>query len=134
MKKVFNPFTMNFDLVPFNVYQFSRNPNENDDNMAGYNVGDEWTNTETYAVYKCSHNAQGEAMWKCISASSTDKNREFYFTNTSVVVMDHFFGKIPSVTIVDEMEEEIMGDVDHVSVNRCVVTFNQEITGKIILN
>jgi len=134
MKYIVNPFTSNLTPVPLKVYQFSRNPNENDDNMAGYSVGDEWVNTETYAVYKCSHNACGEAMWKCISASTMDKNREFYFTNTSVVVMDHFFGKIPSVTIVDEMEEEIIGDVDHVSSNRCVVTFNQEITGKIILN
>jgi hypothetical protein len=134
MKKVFNPFTMNFDLVPFNVYQQTRNPGENDDTMAGFNIGDEWTNTETMQCFKCTHNATGEAMWRCISVSSTDKNMVFYYCNATVVTMDHFMGKIPAVTIVDEMEEEIMGDVDHVSINRCVVTFNQEISGKIILN
>ena len=134
MKKIFNPFTLNFDMVTFAVFQFDHDPDENCDNAAGYGINDEWTNTVTMQCFKCVHNAQGEAMWKCITLFTADKNREFYFTNTSVVVMDHFLGKRPSVTILDEMEEEIWADINHVSINRCVVLFNQEVTGKIILN
>jgi len=134
MKKVFNPFTMNFDLVPFNVFQDSRNPNENDDNMAGYGINDEWTNTETMQCFKCTHNAQGEAMWRLMSGGVSDKHLEYEFQNTSVVTLDHNFGKIPSVTILDDVDEEIMGDVDHISINRVVILFDREISGKIILN
>ena len=134
MKKIFNPFTLNFDFVSLDVFKFDHDPDENCDTAAGYGINDIWTNTVTMQTYICVHNAQGEAMWKCITLFTADKNREFYFTNTSVVVMDHFLGKRPSVTILDEMEEEIWADINHVSINRCVVLFNQEVTGKIILN
>ena len=134
MKKVFNPFTMNFDLVPFNVYQFPTNPDENCDNMAGYNIGDEWTNTITMQCYKCTHNAAGEAMWRMLSTSSSDKHLEYEFFNQSVVTLDHNFGKIPAVTILDDMDEEIMGDVDHITANRVVILFDRQLNGKIILN
>ena len=134
MKKVFNPFTMNFDLVPFNVYQEMRNPTENDDIASGYCIGDEWTNTETMQCYKCTRNAQGEAMWRMLSTSSSDKHLEFEFTNQSIITLDHNFGKIPAVTILDDMDEEVMGDVDHISINRVVIMFDRELNGKIILN
>ena len=135
MKKVFNPFTMDFDYVSLEVYEYPRNPTENDDNQSNFSVGDEWINTETFAIFQCSQNARGEAMWKCISESISDKNMVVPFFNTSSVTIDHCFGKYPSVTILDDMDEEIMGDVDHVSINRVVVLFDREVfCGKIILN
>ncbi len=134
MKKVFNPFTMDFDYVPFSIYQFPRNPDENCDSMAGYQIGDEWTNTESMQVYKCTHNATGEAMWRILCNSSSDKHLEYDFYNQCVVILDHNFGKFPAVTLTDDMGEEIIGDVDHFTNNRIVVTFDREVTGKIILN
>ena len=134
MKKVFNPFTMNFDLVPFNVVQFARNPNETDDNMHGYGIGDEWINMITKGVFKCVFCASGEANWKPIVSGSEDKNLQYPFTSQSTITITHNFGKFPSVTILDEFDEEIMADVDHVSINQCVITFNREVSGKIIFN
>jgi len=134
MKKVFNEFTLNFDVVGIQGYKFDHDPDENCDTLSNYAVNDEWSNTATNECFKCMNNSQGHAIWKTITSSVSDKNKEFYFTNTTVIVMDHFMGKIPSVTILNEMEEEIMADIMQISVNRCVVTFNQELTGKVILN
>jgi len=125
---------MNFDMVPFNVVQFPRNPNENDDNMAGFGIGDEWINTITKGVFKCVFCASGEANWKPIVSGSEDKNLQYPFTNQSTITITHNFGKFPAVTILDLEDEEIMADVDHLSVNQCVITFNSEVSGKVILN
>ena len=134
MKKAFNPFTENFDIVSIEVYKFPRNPNENDDNQSGYDIGDQWVNTETYQIYVCTHNATGEAMWRLLCNSWGDKHLEYDFYNQCVVILDHNFGKFPAVTLTDDMGEEIIGDVDHFTNNRIVVTFDREVTGKIILN
>ncbi len=134
MKKVFNPFTMNFDLVPFDVFKATRNPTENDDYMAGYSIGDEWINTVSNSVFICTQQMSGEAVWKPMVSTSEDRNLVYPFVNQSVVTIVHNFGKFPSVTILDNLEEEIMADVDHVSNNQCVITFNSQVSGKVILN
>jgi hypothetical protein len=134
MKKKFNPFTMNFDLVPFEVYNKPYDPDENCDNQHGYIIGDEWINIVTREIFKCVSNVSGEANWQSIVSASSDKNLVVPFTNQSVITITHNFGKFPSVTILDENDEEIMADVDHISMNQCVITFNREFSGKVILN
>jgi hypothetical protein len=41
-------------------------PTPDDDSRFGNNVGDEWINTDTRAVFKCIYNREGAAIWSVI--------------------------------------------------------------------
>jgi hypothetical protein len=46
----------------------------------------------------------------------------------------HNMGKYPSVTVVDTAGDEVFGDVNYVSVNQLVISFNAPFSGKAYLN
>lgn len=48
--------------------------------------------------------------------------------------INHNLGKFCSVTVVDDNDEVIYGNVDYVTANQLTVTFNAQITGKAYLN
>jgi len=135
MKKKLNPFTQNFDLIPFEVFSKTSDPTVNDDVNSGYGRGDEWTNTVTDQIFKCLNNTAGAAVWfNFVNAASNDKNLVVPFTNKTGVVINHNFGKYPSVTVTDASGEEITGEVIHDTLNQCTINFNTAISGTIILN
>ncbi len=135
MKKKLNPFTQNFDLVPFEVFSKATDPTVNDDVNAGYGVSDEWTNSVTKAIFKCTDNSAGAAVWfNFVNASSNDKNLVVPFTNKTGIQVNHNFGKYPSVTVTDASGEEITGEVIHNTLNQCTINFNTVVSGTIILN
>jgi len=135
MKKKFNPFTGNFDLVPFETYSRAYDPTATCDASQGYAVGDEWTNTVTKGVFKCVDNTTGAAVWfNFVNADAQDKNLVVPFTNQTSVVIDHNFGKYPSVEVMDTTGETIEVEIIQNSVNRCSVNLNMATSGTIILN
>lgn len=135
MKKKLNPFTQNFDLVPFETFAKAFDPNAHHDVNSGYAVSDEWTNTVTKAIFKCTDNAAGAATWfNFVDASGNDLNMEVPFTNQTQVVIDHNFGKQPSVTVTDDTGEEIGVEVIHNTINQCTINMSTALSGNIILN
>ena len=135
MKKKFNPFTQNFDLVPFETYSKATDPTPGDDSQFGFAVGDEWTNYMSKAIFKCIDNAAGAAVWfNFVDASAVDKNKTFQFVNQTQKVIVHNFGKYPSVTVVDQTGEEIEVEVIYDSINQCTINLNTASSGVIILN
>jgi len=135
MKKILNPFTGNFDLVPFQTYNKAVDPTINDDTNLGYAQGDEWTNSVTQAIFKCIDNAAGAAVWfNFVNAAAVDKNKTFQFVNQTQKVIVHNFGKYPSVTVVDQTGEEIEVEVIYDSINQCTINLNTASSGVIILN
>lgn len=49
-------------------------------------------------------------------------------------VITHNLGKIPSVTIIDSAKDEIIADVEHVSINQVSISFISAFSGKAYLN
>lgn len=63
-----------------------------------------------------------------------DKNFVQDFTNSDTVTVTHNLNKIPAVTINDSTGREIVGTIDHTSVNQLVATFTASFTGRIVCN
>jgi hypothetical protein len=52
----------------------------------------------------------------------------------STWTVTHGLGKFPSVTVVNSAGDEVVGDVNHVSNNQCVLTFTTAFSGNAYLN
>lgn len=52
----------------------------------------------------------------------------------SVWTITHTLGKVPSVTVVDSGDSEVVGEVNFPSLSQVVITFNSAFTGKAYLN
>lgn len=63
-----------------------------------------------------------------------DKNWEFPFTNLQIVTVNHQLKKYPSVTVFWLDNKEIECEVEHLSRNMCLVTFNTNESGIISCN
>jgi hypothetical protein len=64
-----------------------------------------------------------------------DKNLEHIQTIPSKIwIITHNLNKYPAITLLDANNREIKGEVKHNSINQITVTFNQELTGKVIFN
>ena len=62
------------------------------------------------------------------------RKEEFNFTALAVWTVTHNWGSYPSVVCLNSLNREIVpGDVQHVSINRVVITHSVSITGKMIL-
>jgi hypothetical protein len=55
-------------------------------------------------------------------------------TASAVWNVTHSLGKIPSVTIIDSANDEIVGDVKHTSRNTVVITFSAAVSGRAVFN
>jgi hypothetical protein len=60
--------------------------------------------------------------------------RVFYtyvqFANSDTWTIAHNLGYIPSVTVIDSTNEEVIGDVTHVDSNNVIISFSQPISGR----
>lgn len=51
-----------------------------------------------------------------------------------VWIINHNLGKYPCITLVDDNNIIIMGEIEYISENEIIARFNKEYTGKAILN
>lgn len=56
------------------------------------------------------------------------------FTNESSVTVTHNLGKKPAVTILDTAGDEVVGEINHVSINELTIDFSASFSGSVILN
>lgn len=66
--------------------------------------------------------------------TSGDKHYEQTFNTVSSVTVTHNLGKYPAVTVLDSADDEVIGDVQHQSVNQFTVTFTAPFSGLVICN
>lgn len=52
----------------------------------------------------------------------------------SVWTVDHALDKFPSVTVVNSAGDEVIGDINHVSVNQCIISFSGSFSGEVYCN
>lgn len=67
-------------------------------------------------------------------SDAEDKNFVQNFTNSASVTVTHNLDKYPAVTVTDSTGEEVVGQIDHVSVNQLIATFSSSFTGMIVCN
>lgn len=48
--------------------------------------------------------------------------------------INHNLGKYPSVTVVDSANDEVEGNINHISVNQLIVTFSAAFAGRAFIN
>lgn len=69
------------------------------------------------------------------SGDGPDKN---YIHNqnspSSLWIINHNLFKYPSVTIVNELNEEVYGNIEYLSINSIKITFGNPETGKAFIN
>jgi len=71
--------------------------------------------------------------------AGADGTSDKTFTHIQSVVsaswtVTHNLGKMPSVTVLDSAGSEMLADVQHLSVNQCVITFLTATIGTVICN
>lgn len=73
--------------------------------------------------------------WVARSFAATDRSYEHVQAVASDVwTINHNLGKFPSVTIVDSANDEVEGNVNHVSNTQLTITFSAAFSGKAFLN
>lgn len=70
-----------------------------------------------------------------LKRNGSDKN---YVHNQNTVasewVITHNLNKIPSIVILDENNNTIIGDIEYININNVVIRFNSAFSGQAILN
>lgn len=70
-----------------------------------------------------------------ITGSNYDKNYVFnQGVASSVWNITHNLGKFPSVTVVDSSGREVIGDVQHLTINTLTINFSSGFAGKAYMN
>ena len=69
-----------------------------------------------------------------VPVEGQDKHFEQTFSNVTQVVVNHNFGKLASVTVLDATGQEIWADEKNATLNSVTVEFTKPETGKIICN
>ena len=77
-------------------------------------------------------NLDYDYAWK--STNATDKHYVESFTNKNTVTVTHNMGKYPSVTVINSAGDEVIGDIEHISVNQLTANFSSGFSGKITCN
>jgi hypothetical protein len=65
---------------------------------------------------------------------SGDKNFTQAFSSATSVTVDHNLGKFPAVSVFDTAGDEIIGDVDHETINQLIITFGVATSGTVVCN
>ena len=63
-------------------------------------------------------------------AVGNDKNFTLPFTNSSEVTVAHNLSKLPAVTIIDSTGDEVVGDIEYISVNQIIARFSSSFSVK----
>ena len=75
------------------------------------------------------------SAWTAQSFSATDASFVHNESPASDMwTITHNLGKYPSVTIVDSANDEVEGNVNHISINQLTITFSAAFSGKAFLN
>lgn len=76
------------------------------------------------------------SYWDVLAQSSSGDAHYIHIQNIADTVWNipHALGKIPAVSVIDTGGSEIIGDVNHVDNDTCVLTFSSPFTGKAYLN
>lgn len=70
-----------------------------------------------------------------VETMETDKHRVINMDVASTVwEVEHDMNKVPSVTVIDSVGREIVGDIQYVDMNHLIITFESSFSGKVILN
>lgn len=77
-------------------------------------------------------NLDYDYAWK--STNATDKHYVESFTNQNTITVTHNMGKYPSVTVINSAGDEVIGDIEHISVNQLTASFSSGFSGKITCN
>ncbi len=67
-------------------------------------------------------------------APGTDAHFTQAFTNTDAVLVTHNLGKRPAVTVIDTANDQVYGDVEHLSTNQLQLSFSSSTSGMVICN
>ena len=74
-------------------------------------------------------------LWRAKSFSATDASYEHIQASASDTwTIVHNLNKYPSVTIVDSANDEVEGNVNHMSKTQLVITYSSPFSGKAFLN
>lgn len=73
------------------------------------------------------------------SASSLQDSYNYAYIHTQAIPSDtwtvtHNLGKFPSVTVINETNEEVIGDVEYPNINNVILRFSGGFSGKAYLN
>jgi hypothetical protein len=63
-----------------------------------------------------------------------DKTYTQDFTAAATVTVTHNLGKRPAVTVIDTASDEVVGEVEHLSLNQLQVSFSAPFSGVVICN
>lgn len=77
---------------------------------------------------------QGPAGPQGIPGSGGDKHYEQTFVTASSVTVTHNLGKFPAVSVLDSADDEVIGDVQHITINQLIVVFSAPFSGIISCN
>lgn len=79
--------------------------------------------------------AQGPPGPQGVPGEGSDKHYIYDQQIPSAVwTINHNFGKVPAVAIVDSAGTEVVGSINHTDVNTTVITFTSSFAGKAYLN
>lgn len=67
-------------------------------------------------------------------AEAQDKHFETSFSNTASVTVSHNLGKRPAVTVLDSANDEVVGEIHHVSINQLTISFTAPFSGTVLCN
>lgn len=69
-----------------------------------------------------------------VGPQGDDKNFVQPFTNSAEVTVTHSLSKYPAITVKDSTGDEVLGEVEHVSINQAVIRFSASFTGQVVCN
>lgn len=106
-------------------------PTVTNDSSEGYTPGSRWIDLANDISYVCVDNTAGAAVWKITSLSSYIHNN---IAVETVWTITHNLNKYPSVTVVDNGNNVVVGDVKYTNLNELTITFTSGFSGKAYLN
>jgi len=75
-----------------------------------------------------------KVTWETLLEASKDYYAYEQTTDSVTWTIDHNLGKYPTVAIIDDSGESVIGEIQYVSINQIVLTFSEAISGKAFLN
>jgi len=104
----------------------------------GYDLLTHWINVVTEDVYILVSLKDNKASWKKLVTDITDsKDLSYKFTQSTKAskwVIDHSLGKYPSVSVIDDLGNAVIGDVAYIDENSIYLEFTSPVAGYAYLN
>ena len=97
-------------------------------------VGQTYTNSVTGEMFICSSIKDGEYAWVKLNQSQGLVIVPPIDGNNKKLDITHNLNRYPNVIIIDDLGEEIIGDVTYLNENELCIEFTESFLGKVILN